>query len=450
MQTYTLALRPAHAHADQHRDRTNTPTITPTPVIPNTYTPTTTATPTACPLGLTYNITTAVGTIVPAVTDTGNHCDDCTTLVTLPFPVNLYNQTYTTAYVSSNGQLDFVTPDAAFTNSCLPDAATSVAIFPYWDDQRTDVGTGVGIFTLQVGTTFYIEWRTTLFTGGTPEDYEVILTQGSPNFSIVYWPAITDSASETIGVQQSATVFTQYNCNGVGGTIIPNRQLNFTLACVQPSPTPTNTATATNTPTATATNTPGGPPSPPRLRPRPPARCRKLGPWAIVAPYPAGTLESAAASSDGTYFYLTGGFVNLAASTLSYRYDPSPTPGPAWPPCPAQPTMAAPPTPPIPTPSTSSAATTAPATPPTSTTSAPTPGPPAPRCPPPASGPKRPTTPRQRQIYVIGGLDTGFVEQSQTWEYDPVANSWNTTRANAPVGEGSSTAPPIIRPVLST
>jgi N-acetylneuraminic acid mutarotase len=42
------------------------------------------------------------------------------------------------------------------------------------------------------------------------------------------------------------------------------------------------------------------------------------------------------------------------------------------------------------------------------------------------------------KIYVIGGLDSGFVEQSQTWEYDPVTNTWNTSRAAAPVGEGSS------------
>jgi hypothetical protein len=40
-----------------------------------------------------------------------------------------------------------------------------------------------------------------------------------------------------------------------------------------------------------------------------------------------------------------------------------------------------------------------------------------------AYGPKQNTTPANGKIYVIGGLDSGFVEQSQTWEYDPVTNT---------------------------
>ena len=71
--------------------------------------------------------------------------------------------------ISSNGQLDFVTPDAAFTNSCLPDASTSVVIFPYWDDLRTDTG-GSGVFSHVTGTapnrTYYLEWRATYFADG--------------------------------------------------------------------------------------------------------------------------------------------------------------------------------------------------------------------------------------------------------------------------------------------
>src|SRR5205807_4757728 len=45
------------------------------------------------------------------------------------------------------------------------------------------------------------------------------------------------------------------------------------------------------------------------------------------------------------------------------------------------------------------------------------------------------------KIYVIGGLDSGFVEQSQTWEYNPVTNTWNTSRANDTAPQaGSGTA----------
>ncbi len=43
------------------------------------------------------------------------------------------------------------------------------------------------------------------------------------------------------------------------------------------------------------------------------------------------------------------------------------------------------------------------------------------------------------KIYVIGGFDGATVsEQSQTWEYDPVANTWNTSRAPIPVPMGGA------------
>ena len=47
------------------------------------------------------------------------------------------------------------------------------------------------------------------------------------------------------------------------------------------------------------------------------------------------------------------------------------------------------------------------------------------------------------KIYVMGGFDASSVEANQTWEYDPIANTWNTSRANIPVamaGSGASIA----------
>ena len=38
------------------------------------------------------------------------------------------------------------------------------------------------------------------------------------------------------------------------------------------------------------------------------------------------------------------------------------------------------------------------------------------------------------KIYVIGGFDSNSNETNQTWEYDPVADSWDTSRADIPVG----------------
>jgi len=231
-----------------------TGTATATPTATGTSTGTATATATVNPCS-NYAITAATATVVPGTTDSGNHCDDCNNTIALPFPVTLYNQTYTTASVSSNGQLNFGAADNAFNNTCLPDAATTYTIFPYWDDLRTD-GAGDGIFFAQVGTNFYIEWRAALFSDGTPENFEVVLTQGSQSFQVVYGPAITDTANETVGVQGSgATNFTQYRCDAVGTAVTPGLRLNFTLSCGTPTVTATTTRTGTAGPTATVTIT---------------------------------------------------------------------------------------------------------------------------------------------------------------------------------------------------
>ena len=54
------------------------------------------------------------------MTDTTNHCDDCTTVISLPFSVTLYDQTFTSATVGSNGIFAFGTNNNAFAGSCLP------------------------------------------------------------------------------------------------------------------------------------------------------------------------------------------------------------------------------------------------------------------------------------------------------------------------------------------
>jgi len=61
-----------------------------------------------------YTIATGTATIVPGVDDTGNHCDDCLSTIALPFPFRLYDQTFTSADVSSDGQLDLQAGDSGY------------------------------------------------------------------------------------------------------------------------------------------------------------------------------------------------------------------------------------------------------------------------------------------------------------------------------------------------
>src|SRR5439155_2221368 len=143
---------------------TGTATLTPTP------TPSPTAT---CSQ---YTITGGSDAIVAGTTDSGNHTDDGTTFIALPFSLQLYGNTYTGVNVSSNGNAQFVTNDSTFVTQCIPWAAHDFAIHPLFQDLRTDqVGTGCtgygangcGIFYSTSGTApnriFNIEWRAVLF-----------------------------------------------------------------------------------------------------------------------------------------------------------------------------------------------------------------------------------------------------------------------------------------------
>ena len=113
---------------------------------------------------------------MPGTVDVGNHGDDTVTPVTLPFPFTLYDQTFTTINLSSNGNAQFTTSATDFTNQCLPWLTHNYTIYPYWDDLYL-VNSGFGIFTSISGTApnriFNIEWRAQYFPGTTSANFEL-------------------------------------------------------------------------------------------------------------------------------------------------------------------------------------------------------------------------------------------------------------------------------------
>src|SRR5262245_50447456 len=230
-----------------------------------------------CPPPDHYVISQIGGSIVPGTVDIGNHADDLVTTISLPFSFSYYDQTFTSINLSSNGNAQFTTTDAAFTNVCpLPWTTHNYTIFPYWDDQRTDTQTGCagfpggtcGIFTSVTGSTpnriFNIEWRTVYFNAPTQSaNHELRLYEGQSRFDVIYGAVAQGNTSATAGTQKNDTAFDQYFCNGAGGAATDGQSYTLT-PCRTPTPTPTATATATPTPTATATATPTAtvPPSP--------------------------------------------------------------------------------------------------------------------------------------------------------------------------------------------
>ena len=216
-----------------------------------TPTPTPTATVTPCQI----TITQITGTIVPGTVDIGNHCDDCVTTISLPFSFTLYDQTFTSVNLSSNGNAQFTTMDPGLGNGCLPWIDHNYTIFLYWDDLYL-VNSGYGIFTSISSTApnriFNIEWRAQYFPGTGTANFELRLYAGQTGFDVIYGTVTNGNLSATAGVQRDNTCFTQYFCNGSGGP--PTGWT--TRGAGTPTPTPTATPTATATATATATTTP--------------------------------------------------------------------------------------------------------------------------------------------------------------------------------------------------
>ena len=190
---------------------------------------------------------------MPGTTDTGNHCDDCLTSINLPFIYNLYGHAFAAAQISSNGQLDFQSGDKlSFSNTCIPDSIASFAIFPYWDDLRTDTGlagcasyaNGCGVFTTLEGTTpnriWDLDWHAVHY-GNNVElaQFEVRLYENQSRFDIIYGQVSESGFSATVGVQRdTGSMGTQYGCNS--GSLTSGLKLTFAQPpCTRPTSTPT-------------------------------------------------------------------------------------------------------------------------------------------------------------------------------------------------------------------
>ncbi len=249
---------------------TPTPTVTGTPPTATRTTtstntvPVPTATATVCASNYTFTSATG-GVIVPGTVDIGNHGDDVITSVTLPFAYTVYDMSFTTVNVSSNGNLQFnsaITGLNDYINACLPvtDRAYSYTIYAFWDDQIT-APAGKGVFSSVTGVApnriFGLDFRTCGFStattcaAGTDTNYQIRLYEGQTKFDIIYGVMGLTGSSATTGVQKNTTVFAQYTCNTAiaAGTIVTG-----TLGSCATATPGGATATATSpAPTATAT-----------------------------------------------------------------------------------------------------------------------------------------------------------------------------------------------------
>ncbi|HJR09156.1 MAG TPA: carboxypeptidase-like regulatory domain-containing protein [Pyrinomonadaceae bacterium] len=184
-----------------------------------------------------YRFTSINGaSIVPGTTAvTGFNCvtptvgDDCVANIQLPFAYMFYGSSFTSANVSSNGNLQFTSASADYGQFevCQPLPQFGNAIIPFFSD-LTIGGAGEGVFTSTSGTApnriFNIEWRASAL--GKPAgslNFEIRLYEGQTRFDIVYGTVPGNGFDATTGVQRAsapagdnAGTFTQYQCRSGG------------------------------------------------------------------------------------------------------------------------------------------------------------------------------------------------------------------------------------------
>jgi subtilisin family serine protease len=148
--------------------------------------------------------------------------DDVSAQVPLPFPFSFYGQTYNAAFVSTNGNLNFLASATTLSNVAIPAAAVpNAAIYAFWDDLFVDASASVRSELLGTAPTrrFVIEWRNVRPFGDTTRrfDFEVVLHENGrilTQYRNINADGREKGNSATLGIENATgTVALQYSFN---------------------------------------------------------------------------------------------------------------------------------------------------------------------------------------------------------------------------------------------
>ena len=186
------------------------------------------------------------GDISSSALDIGSNCDDCVVSnQSIGFPFVFYGQTFTTMNISSNGNIQFETTNAAFGNPALPAASFGRMIAPYFDDLQTNCTSTDAIFSALTGQApnriRIVQWRMTPHFPCQQGDitFQVILYESTNHIQFNYPDVVfasgspeNNGASATVGIQRDSSVALQYSFNSA--------VINNGLAICYTPATPTN------------------------------------------------------------------------------------------------------------------------------------------------------------------------------------------------------------------
>ena len=146
--------------------------------------------------------------------------DDNSLQVSLPFNFPLYGTDYSSAFVCTNGFLNFLAANSVYNNGNIPSTGTpNGAIYPFWDDLYVDASASVRTEVLGSPNRFVIEWRNVRPYGDTTRrmDLEVVLYEGGQ--ILTQYRNIANDGREkgnsaTLGIEnESGTIAFRYSYN---------------------------------------------------------------------------------------------------------------------------------------------------------------------------------------------------------------------------------------------
>ena len=147
--------------------------------------------------------------------------DDVSVAVPLPFPFEFYGESYTTAFVTTNGNLNFLSLSSSFSNLSIPNGGLpNSAIYSFWDDLFVDAESSVRTeLSVPRPTAGSWSWRNVRFFGDTTRrvDFNIVLHENGEILTQHRNRAddrreLGDSA--TLGIENAAgTVALQFSFN---------------------------------------------------------------------------------------------------------------------------------------------------------------------------------------------------------------------------------------------